>query len=144
MKLTLITSVLFLLFTTVVMAQESKSRSHYDQEKLETARVAFITTRLNLTTIQAEKFWPIFNEFSENRSTNLRTISGLSRTKDENISESDAKSRLNQRFDIQRKMIVEEEKFVKDLSSVVTYNQILQLNGVMREFTRHIYQRQRK
>lgn len=144
MKLTLITSAIFLLLTTASIAQDSRSKPHYDQEKLETARIAFVTTRLNLTSDQAEKFWPIFNQYSESRGKNLRRMSDLSKTKDETISESDAKGRLNQRFDVQRKMIVEEEKFVKDLSSVVSYNQILQLNGVMREFTRHIYQRQKK
>lgn len=32
-------------------------------EKVQAAKVAYITTRLNLSTQQAQQFWPIYNEF---------------------------------------------------------------------------------
>ena len=37
------------------------------REKVEAARIALITNRLGLTPEQAEKFWPIYREFSEKR-----------------------------------------------------------------------------
>lgn len=37
------------------------------REKVEAARIALISNRLGLTTEQAEKFWPIYREFSLKR-----------------------------------------------------------------------------
>lgn len=139
-KYTLI-ALLFFLAVGTTLAQ--RSDNNYDREKLEAARVAFITTRLDLKPEQAQKFWPIFNVFNDAREKSLREMSELGKVKDIQLSEADAKSRLARRFEIERKMIVDEEKFVKDLSSVISYNQIIQLNGLSREFARHIYQRRR-
>ena len=137
-------TILVILFFIVIgtsLAQRPGDR--YDREKLEAARVAFITTRLDLKPEQAERFWPIFNVFNDAREKNLQEMSELGRVKDIEMSESEAKARITKKFEIQRKMILDEEKFVRDLSSVLTYNQIIQLNGLSREFARHIYQRRK-
>src|SRR6185503_11465850 len=42
--------------------QDSKA-----QEKIKAARIAFITERLGLTPEEAEKFWPVYREFSMKR-----------------------------------------------------------------------------
>ncbi|WPR77619.1 hypothetical protein [Algoriphagus sp. NG3] len=133
---------MFFLITGTTLAQRPEGR--YDREKLDAARVAFITTRLNLTPDQAEKFWPIYNVFEESRDKNLREMIDLGKIKDIELSEAEAESRILKKFDIQRKMIGDEEKFVKNLSGVLTYNQILQLNGLSREFARHIYQKRKE
>ncbi len=124
--------------------QAQRTGEKYDREKLEAARVAFITTRLDLTPEQAQKFWPLFNGFNDLRERNLKEMFDLGRIMDDQLSEEDAKSRIARKFELQRKMIVDEEKFVKDLSGVLTYNQIIRLNGLSREFARHIYQRRRE
>ena len=105
--------------------------------------VAFITTRLDLKPEQAQKFWPMYNVFNESREKSLREMSQLGRVRDIQLSEDEAKSRLTRKFEIERKMISDEEQFVKDLSSVITYNQIIQLNSLNREFARHIWQRRK-
>ncbi|WP_339758200.1 hypothetical protein [Algoriphagus aquimarinus] len=139
-KYTLI-ALMFFMAIGITYAQHSDEK--YDREKLEAARVAFITTRLDLKPEQAQKFWPIFNVYNDLREKNLKEMSELGRTKDIKLTEAEAKLRVSRKFEIERKMIVDEEKFVKDLSSVITYNQIIQLNGLSREFARHIYQRRR-
>lgn len=118
--------------------------SRYDKEKLETARIAFITSRLNLTSEQAQKFWPIYNKYSEVKQHKLRELSHLNRGNSQELSEIEAKNRIQQGFDLQRKIIAEEEKFVNEIAGIIDYNQILKLNGLSREFARHVYQRRRR
>ncbi|UZD23242.1 hypothetical protein PBT90_07555 [Algoriphagus halophytocola] len=125
-------------------SQAQRDDDRYDREKLESARVAFITTRLDLTPEQAEKFWPIYNAFNESRGKQLHEMSKLGRTKDLNLSEAEAKSRISKKFGIQRQLILDEEKLVKDLSDILSYNQIIQLNEVSRDFARHIWKRRRE
>ena len=35
------------------------------KEKIEALRVAFITQKLNLTTDESQKFWPVYNEYQD-------------------------------------------------------------------------------
>ena len=140
-KITCIALILFLAIGST-MAQRTEER--YDREKLEAARVAFITTRLDLKPEQAQKFWPIYNVFNDSREKSLREMSELGRTRDLDLTEAEAKNRISKKFEIQRNIITDEEKFVQDLSGVITYNQILRLDGLNREFARHIWQRRRE
>ncbi|NVJ85562.1 MAG: hypothetical protein HWE15_04610 [Algoriphagus sp.] len=135
---------LFFLFL-VVNLSFGQRRGNIDSEKLEAARVAFITTRLDLSTEQAEKFWPIFNEFNKKREANLKKIAGLNpKNQEEDLTEDQAKQLITQRFTIQKEMIKEEEEFVEKVSQVISYQQVLKLNGLNRDFARMLYQRQRQ
>lgn len=142
MKNYIIFTVLFLLIIGKTYAQ--RPDQNYDPEKLQAARVAFITSRLDLKPEQAEKFWPIFNKFTATREKNLKQISALHHRKDPNISEATAKLNLEKKFTIQRNMVDEEEKFVEEMSKVITYSQILELNDIARDFTRQLYQKGRR
>lgn len=57
---------LIFLFSLPVMAQKGE-KPEYDKEKLESAKVAFITQRLDLSPEQAEKFWPAYNQHSKEK-----------------------------------------------------------------------------
>ncbi len=59
--------VLFLLITVVSFAQDKP-----DREKIKALKVAFITERLNLSSKEAQLFWPIYNEHETNMEA-LRT-----------------------------------------------------------------------
>jgi hypothetical protein len=135
---------LSILLISLAFSFAQRPTERYDPEKLQAARIAFITTRLDLTPPQAEKFWPVFNQYSDMREALLKEMSALSDSRNGQITESDAKKRVEQRFEIQKKLLTHEEKFVADISKVISYNQILALNGLARDFTRQLYQRQRK
>jgi hypothetical protein len=55
------------LLTLTALAQEEVVRDPKAQEKIKAARIAFITERLGLTPEEAERFWPIYREFSSRR-----------------------------------------------------------------------------
>ncbi len=38
--------------------------SHERKEQIESHKIAYLTTKLSLTPNEAEKFWPLYNEFS--------------------------------------------------------------------------------
>src|SRR6478609_4899475 len=56
-----------------VQAQDAEApqQNEHAKEKIKAARIGLITQRLGLTPEQAEKFWPIYNEFTQKR-TDLR------------------------------------------------------------------------
>jgi hypothetical protein len=53
-------SIMILSFT-LVLAQNS------NRERLEAYKIAFFTKRLNLSPQEAEKFWPVYNEFQNQK-----------------------------------------------------------------------------
>ena len=63
-----LTLMLFSLFAILVKAQpdhEGPPTEGPQKEKIESLRRAFYTKELNLSPIEAEKFWPIYNAFED-------------------------------------------------------------------------------
>lgn len=64
--LTLILS-LFFLASAFAQDEETITPESKAREKINAARAAYITGRLELTPTEAEKFWPVYNEYMQKR-----------------------------------------------------------------------------
>lgn len=62
---TLLPLLFLLLLSTATMQAQTQST----EERLQVLKVAFLTKKLNLTTDEAEKFWPIYNDYEDKRET---------------------------------------------------------------------------
>jgi hypothetical protein len=51
----------------VLMAQPNKKHDDDWMKKIKAEKVAFLTHKLELTPGEAQKFWPVYNEFEEKR-----------------------------------------------------------------------------
>ncbi len=60
---------LMMLMTVPAGAQAQKKGKNPEQwrEKMKAEKVAFITSKVNLSVEEAQKFWPVYNEISERR-----------------------------------------------------------------------------
>ena len=97
MKTKIIYPIVFLLISTLSFSQGFREK----KEKVKALKMAYITEQLNLTTEEAQKFWPIYNAFDEKQSElrheKMRAI--LNRFEPgsvEKLSEKDASSLLIQ------------------------------------------------
>ena len=72
----------------------------------------------------------------------LKAITELGRGV-ETINEEDAKGRLQQKLQLQQKLVDDEKNFVAAAAKVVTYKQLLQLQNIAKDFNRYFYERQR-
>lgn len=141
MKKTIILNVVILFFGMAAYAQ--KPTTEYDKEKLEAARVAFITNRLDLKPEQAEKFWPLFNQYNEERRKMMGKVSTLNRESMQELTETRAKEIIQKRFSIQQQLLDREKLFMDEITKVISPQQAIKLGGVNREFTRQVYQKHR-
>ncbi|WP_304518171.1 hypothetical protein [Cecembia rubra] len=132
--------VFFLCYTSLSMAQ--RGNAQYDQEKLEAARVAFITNRLDLKASQAEKFWPLFNSYQEERKSIMDTLSKLNKQSGWESDDEKAKNLINKRFELQEKLLAREKLFMNDIMQVISPSQAVKLGSANRDFTRHVYRMQ--
>jgi mevalonate kinase len=84
----------------------------------------------------------VFNAFTNSRESLMRTMGDLSRGA-ETIGEEEAKSKLNQKLQLQQKLVDEEKVFIAEASKILTYRQLLLLQNIARDFNRYLYDRQR-
>lgn len=134
-NITLLILMVFLSFTGFAQRQGQQ----YDKEKLEAARVAFITNRLDLKPVQAEKFWPIFNQYQEDRTKLMEQMSKLNRAASQETNEVKAREMVEQRFAIQQELLDREKLFMSNIMQVISPLQAVKLSGVNRDFTRQLY-----
>jgi hypothetical protein len=58
----------FILYLAFALLTFSRSAAQEQtREKLDAYRIAFFTKKLNLTPKEAEKFWPVYNEFQDKK-----------------------------------------------------------------------------
>ncbi len=68
------------LFSAIVWAQPDHQRPQKNgpsKEKIESLRRAYYTQELNLSPSEAEKFWPIYNAFEENKKQHQKKMKQL-------------------------------------------------------------------
>src|SRR5690606_38358096 len=133
---------MLLLMSSPLLAQDDRKRA-YDKEKLESAKVAFITRRLDLTSAQAEAFWPKYNKHNETKWKIIRSINDLVDFEGE-ISEQKARDLIDQKFDMEQQILDLEKAFLKDIIKVISPVQALKLGEANRDFARHIYRMQKR
>ena len=131
---------LFMAASSLAFAQ--RGGQPVDPERMQAARIAYITTRISLKAEQAEKFWPLFNSFTESREASMRAVGDLSKGV-ESMTEEEAKSRIQQKLSIQQKLVQDEKIFVAEAAKVLTYKQLLLLQNIAKDFNRHLYERGR-
>ena len=133
--------VVILLTTTLSFAQHRP-----DREKIKSLKVAFITERLDLSTKEAQVFWPIYNEYQENREA-LRQkerseIRGKIKNADE-LSEKQAKDLLEKYISFEDEEEALDKTFLKKVSGVISAKKTLLLLRSEEEFKRQLIKQYR-
>ncbi len=90
-------------------------------EGLESAKIAFLTNKMKLTPNQAKEFWPVYNEFEQERASNQEAMAQLRSKININSSENDTKNMLRQIADLRQKDVdiakKQMDRFLKILNS---------------------------
>ena len=145
MKTKILFPIIFLLVTSLSFSQGFKEK----REKVKALKVAYITEQLELTTDEAQKFWPIYNAFDDNqaelRHEKMRSI--LDRFKPGNVeklSEKDASNSLAQMEKIEEDLFNLKKKFIKDLQGVISAKKIIKLKKAEEDFNRELLKQMRE
>jgi Spy/CpxP family protein refolding chaperone len=110
--------------------------------QLENAKIAFITSRLTLSQDQAQRFWPMYNEFVAKR-RELNRSARLLRRNASSAGLSDAQLHDNfiQDFAIRQQQLNLEKDYFERAQKVLTLRQLAQLYQAERDFTKEVLQR---
>lgn len=95
----------FMLFYSVTQAQDQPAKPNQEnkREKMEALRVGFITQELELSPTEAEKFWPIFNQYQNEQKQLRESYVGKKDGGDDEISADKQLEFEQKRLDLRKK-----------------------------------------
>ena len=110
-------------------------------EKVEAAKVAFITDKVGLSADQAQKFWPVYNEYETKRRDLVKNYRSEYRSNLDEITEQEAKSRIEDMFEIKEKELALEKEYTAKFQRSISAKQVIMLYRAEREFTKMLLRR---
>ncbi|MDP5121952.1 MAG: hypothetical protein NWQ46_10180 [Spirosomaceae bacterium] len=126
-----------LLFCTAANAQQRPNEAERaeQRERVQTAKVGFITDKVKLSEAQAQKFWPMYNSHSEDRREIFHEIRKKIRSgKNDGISASEKNKLLDETMALKEKDIAMQKDFKKKILEVISIDQYVELMSAEREF----------
>ena len=138
---------LLLLLAPAVQAQDGQfgggRRGQRAQRlgQLENAKIAFITNRVSLTQDQAQKFWPLYNEFSDRRRELNRSGRLLRRDITEGMTDQQLRDNFTQSFNTRQQELNLEKEYFEKFQKVISLRQVAQLFQAERDFTKEVIKR---
>jgi hypothetical protein len=112
-----------------VFAQDHRER----YEQIEAIKVAFITKKLDLTTEEAQKFWPVYNNYQKELMELMKKRREFRQKTD--IAPND---KINADLAYESKMLDLKKKYKKLYSRTIPSEKILLLYQAEREFREHL------
>lgn len=123
--------------------------SDEDREKIKTARVAFLTNRLQLTSEVAKDFWPIFNDYEAAKGElsgkyNQRKRDLVGTDGFRNMSDENASKMMDIYMDQKEAELKLEREYMKKFETVLTAKQVWAVIRFEGEFRRDFIDKLRK
>ena len=138
-------SILTILLVSIVYIGLAQQMPPERRAELENYKIAYLTRELDLSPDQAEKFWPLYNEFNEDRG-DLRIERGKLRMdiNKSSIDESEARRILKQDNELKVREAALEKEYYDKLLNVLPAPKVIALVKAEMNFNREILNRLRR
>lgn len=124
---------------------KEKKRDRAEVEKaMKAKKIAYISEKVELTPEEAEKFWPVYNEFEEKRMEATKEVfQRMEKAKDkpEDISDADAVKIMSERFDEEQALLDLKLIYHEKYLNILPASKVLMLYEVEMNFRRGLMER---
>ena len=142
MKRFLIITILLISIFGTVAAQPPADDDDERGDRVEAAKVAYITSKLELNTQQAQQFWPVYNEFEAAKKKIRKQLKQL---RADNMllngSEDQMKADIKKMFALRQEELDLEKAYVEKFLKVITARQLAEFYRAEKEFTKMLLKR---
>ena len=130
--------------TSIVAQERTEPKPNREEmlEKIRTQKIAFITSKVELTSEEAKMFWPIYNEYeaelkkiNELKRQNIKKAKGV-----DNLSDSDAKNITANYFKYQQQELDVKIKYNSKFSQILSDKKVMKLYIAERRFKERLYE----
>ena len=145
--------VAILMFSNPSFAQQGRHKDQQGKqpgakrEKIEAQRVAFITQELNLTTAEAQAFWPVYNEYDAKRhefKKSFRDAEDIHKEDIDKLSEKEAAQILDNQIIEAQKLLDLRKEYHAKFKVVLPAVKVLKLYDTEREFQKMLIEKLRQ
>lgn len=128
----------FFLLTLIKVSAQSQETL----DKIEAAKIGLITERLGLTPEQAEKFWPIYKEYSGKQREIAQEFQALKRSiNPETATEEENKKILDRGHQLRERQLDLDRNYSERMQQVITNRQLLSLRKAEDDFKQMLMDR---
>ena len=138
---------LFIVLTFCFSTNAQKRKGH--KEKIKLLKISYLTEQLDLTSLEAEKFWPVYNEHSKNildfmakKADAIKKEINVVKEID-SIDERKALILLNLTQYLERKKFEERQNYITKLKTILPIKKILKLQIAEKEFGKKLMRKYR-
>ena len=133
-----ITLIIFLMSAYGIYSQEG----HYGEmqqkkERIEAQKVAFITARLDLSSAEAERFWPVYNAFHKKlreKQQSWRTEHGFNPEAIAEMTDTEAEKIAQAHLNHEQELLEIKRELLTDLKGIISPQKILILFEAEKQF----------
>jgi len=122
---------------------EREARREERQEKIEALRVGFLTQELNLTSAEAEKFWPLFNQFQAEMRT-IRQQNMPKNKREEDLTPEERANVADKILETKQRVLDLEKKYHAQFKSILGNEKLAKLYEAERKFKQTVMQKLRE
>lgn len=135
-----------LLITGTVYGQNDQPRFQDAMAKMKAERVSFLTEKLQLTVDEAEKFWPLYNEYLSKREEMMwGKREKMHRNFDPSqLTDEEMGKMLNEILDQEVKLAQLKKDYFDKLKTILPIRKVLTLHRVEQEFMNHMLNKLRE
>jgi hypothetical protein len=146
MKRIIFTALVLMGLSVMVWGQEGRPRFRENMESMQAERVSFLTTKLQLTVDEAEKFWPIYNDYLKKREEQfMARQKAMPRSFDpEKATDQDLERMLTNMLDEDVKLAELKKEYFLRIRQVIPVRKVMMLHRAEQEFMNHMLNRIRE
>jgi hypothetical protein len=135
---------LFLVLFSLILGTAARAQSP-GRQRIENAKIAWITNRINLTPEQAKNFWPVYNEYdAKKRETRLKIRQLNAETNNLTISEKRITANLRELMALKQHEVDIDKEYMERFMKVIDVRQLAELYKAEQRFTQMLIERLHK
>lgn len=138
---------ILLLIAFLAIAANFYGQRRPDREKIKALKVAFFTERLDLSSTEAEAFWPVYNDHESQMNSFRRTERSEFRGKLKDLdtmSEKEAENLLQKFMELETKKRKEQQSFVEKMKGILSSKKTILLLKTEEDFKKQLIKQYRQ
>ncbi len=150
MKTLVKTSLLLLCMATAMnaVAQDDEMPAIPEErmQEIKAQKTAFLTQRLDLSPAEAEKFWPVYNQFDKELDANRKEMRAEHKAakKDTDLTEAEASAAIDKEMAGRQKELDLRKKYAAEFKKTIGAVKTLKLGKAERDFRKELIKRFRE
>ena len=135
MKKLFLTAFLLGLVPVFILAQQGGEKL---RERIRAQRVAIYTDVLKLSSQEAEGFWPIYNQFLEDKESINKEQKAIRR---DNLSDAEAEAQVKKHIELRQRELDLEKDLIQKLRKVISMQKIVKIPEAERQFRQTVLEK---